>query len=100
VAHFKATVIILPNGILKIAGLPLEDGLYETDLKIEDEQLAALIKEALKPKKKKAKKTEGVEGKLEDEKKPVEKPSDDKKPAEKPAAKKPADAKKSPKKKN
>jgi len=55
VAHFKATVVVLPNGIVKTAGLPLDGDVYETDLRIEDEQLAALLKESLKPKKKKAK---------------------------------------------
>jgi hypothetical protein len=49
----------LPNGILKIAGLPLEEDLYQSDLRIEDEQLAALLKEGLKPKKKKGAKKEG-----------------------------------------
>ncbi|CAD5226752.1 unnamed protein product [Bursaphelenchus xylophilus] len=59
VAHFKATAIILPNGIIKVSGLPLETDLYETDVKIEDKALAALLQESLKPKKKKpAKKTE------------------------------------------
>lgn len=84
VAHFKATVIILPNGILKIAGLPLEENMYETDLKIEDEQLAALIKESLKPKKKKvAKKGDAVS-----EEKPAETeikvPEKEKKPIKSP----------------
>ncbi|CAD5219716.1 unnamed protein product [Bursaphelenchus okinawaensis] len=60
VAHFKATAVILPNGIIKLSGLPLETDLYQTDVKIEDKALAALLQESLKPKKKKAaaKKTE------------------------------------------
>jgi hypothetical protein len=87
VAHFKATAIILPNGILKIAGLPLEESLYESDLRIEDEQLAALLKEALKPKKKKEK-TEKVEKteKIEKPQETVKPATPKKKKTEKPAA--------------
>jgi curved DNA binding protein len=65
VAHFKCTAIIMPSGILKIAGLPLDLDTLQCDVKIEDEQLAALLKEPLKPKKKKAapKKEEAPEAK-------------------------------------
>lgn len=34
VAQFKATVLIMPNGLLKIAGLPLDMSLIETDAKL------------------------------------------------------------------
>lgn len=76
----------MPNGLLKIAGLPLEEDLYQTDLKIEDEQLAALLKEALKPKKKKGAKKEGGEPVAEAPKKEAEPPKkkDEKKPAKSP----------------
>ncbi|KAI6206926.1 Peptidase-M24 domain-containing protein [Aphelenchoides besseyi] len=53
VAHFKATALVLPNGIFKTAGLPFESDVYQTDLKVEDAFLSNLLKEQLKPKKKK-----------------------------------------------
>lgn len=55
VAHFKTTVILMPSGILKIAGLPLETDVIESDVKLEDEKLVALLKEPLKQNKKKKK---------------------------------------------
>ena len=39
VAQFKATVILMPNGPLKITGLPFEPALYQTELKVEDEEV-------------------------------------------------------------
>ncbi|XP_076437293.1 proliferation-associated protein 2G4-like [Babylonia areolata] len=64
VAQFKATVILMPNGPLKITGLPFEPELYQTDLKIEDEEVKALLaasasRKAAKKKKKKAGKSLG-----------------------------------------
>lgn len=53
VAHFKATAVILPNGIIKLAGLPLDTSLFQSELRVEDKALAALLQESLKPKKKK-----------------------------------------------
>lgn len=44
----------MPSGILKIAGLPLDTETLDSDVKIEDETLLALLKEPLKPKKAKA----------------------------------------------
>ncbi|KAI6228854.1 hypothetical protein M3Y99_01177500 [Aphelenchoides fujianensis] len=81
VAHFKATALILPNGVLKTAGLPFESDVYQTDAKVEDEFLAGLLKEQLKPKKKKKPAAGG------DEKKPA---ADAPKAEEKPAATKPS----------
>lgn len=60
VAHFKATAIILPNGIIKISGLPLETENYQSDHSIEDKALAQLLQESLKPKKKKAAKAKAA----------------------------------------
>ncbi|KAK7092938.1 proliferation-associated protein 2G4-like [Littorina saxatilis] len=59
VAQFKATVILMPNGPLKITGLPYEPELYQTDLKVEDEEVKSLLaasasRKAAKKKKKKA----------------------------------------------
>uniref|UniRef100_A0A914RST0 Uncharacterized protein n=1 Tax=Parascaris equorum TaxID=6256 RepID=A0A914RST0_PAREQ len=36
VAQFKATVLIMPNGLLKITGLPLDTSCIECDVKIDD----------------------------------------------------------------
>lgn len=59
VAQFKCTVLVMPTGLLKITGLSAPDpNVYSTERKIEDEKLAKLVTESLKPKKKKAKKDE------------------------------------------
>ncbi|VDM44912.1 unnamed protein product [Toxocara canis] len=36
VAQFKATVLVMPNGLLKITGLPLDTSCIECDVKIDD----------------------------------------------------------------
>lgn len=35
-AQFKATVLVMPNGLLKITGLPLDTSCIECDVKIDD----------------------------------------------------------------
>lgn len=72
VAQFKSTVILMPNGPLKITGLPFDPELYQTELQVEDEEVKAMLaasvsKKAAKKKKKKAGKSlaenaEGCEG--------------------------------------
>nr|KAG5707119.1 hypothetical protein BaRGS_011830 [Batillaria attramentaria] len=59
VAQFKATVILMPNGPLKITGLPFDVDLFQTEHKVEDEEVKALLassasRKAAKKKKKKA----------------------------------------------
>uniref|UniRef100_A0A0K0DK28 Zn-dependent protease n=1 Tax=Angiostrongylus cantonensis TaxID=6313 RepID=A0A0K0DK28_ANGCA len=54
VAQFKATVLIMPNGLLKIAGLPLDMNLIDTDAKLKDPELIATLNSQLKKKKKKS----------------------------------------------
>ncbi|XP_052807076.1 proliferation-associated protein 2G4-like [Mya arenaria] len=59
VAQFKYTVILMPNGPLKITGLPFESELYESEYSVEDEELKSLLsqsasRKAAKKKKKKA----------------------------------------------
>lgn len=77
-AQFKATVLIMPNGLLKITGLPLDTdvrfivcfrvGIFqalETTAKLEDATLVATLNQSLKPKNKKKKpatKKDGAEG--------------------------------------
>ncbi|KAK6046985.1 hypothetical protein COOONC_15511 [Cooperia oncophora] len=58
VAQFKATVLIMSNGLLKIAGLPLDMNLIETDAKLKDPELIATLNSQLKKKKKKPAKKE------------------------------------------
>jgi len=60
VAQFKYTVLVLPNGVLKITGLDFESELYETECVIEDEEIKKILstsisKKAKKRNKKKAK---------------------------------------------
>ena len=39
VAQFKFTVVLMPNGPLKITGLPFEKELYQSEHDIKDEDL-------------------------------------------------------------
>lgn len=69
VAEFKYTVLLMPNGTMKITGVPFELDHYETENSITDETLKNLLSLSLAPKKKKkpaAKKPEGEEVKVED----------------------------------
>ncbi|KAL4228794.1 Proliferation-associated protein 2G4 [Mactra antiquata] len=59
VAQFKFTVILMPNGPLKITGLPFETDYYTSEYSVEDEDLKTLLsqsasRKAAKKKKKKA----------------------------------------------
>ncbi|CAJ0930927.1 unnamed protein product, partial [Mesorhabditis belari] len=53
VAQFKATVLVMPSGLLKIAGLPLDVESLNPTKKLEDEALLKTLNSSLKPKKKK-----------------------------------------------
>ncbi|KHN80833.1 Proliferation-associated protein 2G4 [Toxocara canis] len=55
VAQFKATVLVMPNGLLKITGLPLDTSCIECDVKIDDPSVSSLLNSSLKPKKSKKK---------------------------------------------
>lgn len=48
----------MPSGLLKIAGLPLDQDLLDTQAQLKDENLVQTLKSALKPKKKPAAKAE------------------------------------------
>nr|XP_054756169.1 proliferation-associated protein 2G4-like [Lytechinus pictus] len=59
VAQFKFTVLLMPNGPLKITGIPVDLSLYPSDKTIEDKELKELLntsvsRKAQKKKKKKA----------------------------------------------
>ncbi|KAH9490552.1 Proliferation-associated protein 2G4 [Bulinus truncatus] len=59
VAQYKQTVILMPNGPLKITGLPIEENLYKSEYTVTNPDSVALLstsisKKAAKKKKKKA----------------------------------------------
>ncbi|XP_049797677.1 proliferation-associated protein 2G4 [Schistocerca nitens] len=60
VAHFKFTVLLMPNGPHRITGLPFEQELYQSELNVDDPDLKALLNTSANPKtaKKKKKKAE------------------------------------------
>jgi curved DNA binding protein len=60
VAHFKFTVLLMPNGPHKITGLPFDHELYKSEHSISDPQVQSILKSSANPKaaKKKKKKTE------------------------------------------
>jgi hypothetical protein len=43
VVQYKFTVLLMPNGPLKITGLPFESELYESDKSIQDEEIKVCI---------------------------------------------------------
>jgi len=51
VSEFKSTVLLMPNGTMKITGLPLDLEAYKTENKIEDKETLALLESALIKKK-------------------------------------------------
>merc|ERR1711894_407062 len=62
VAQFKFTILLMPNGPLKITGLPFEKEFYKSEKDLVDEELKTLLatsasRKAAKKKKKKAGKT-------------------------------------------
>ncbi|XP_017776448.1 PREDICTED: proliferation-associated protein 2G4 [Nicrophorus vespilloides] len=60
VAHYKFTVLLMPNGPHRITGLPFESDLYESEHSVTDPQLQTLLNSSANPKsgKKKKKKTD------------------------------------------
>lgn len=62
VAHFKFTVLLMPNGPHKITGLPFEQELYHSEYSVTDPELKSLLNSSANPKaaKKKKKKSEST----------------------------------------
>lgn len=60
VAEFKYTVLLMPNGQMKITGLPLDLDLYESEYKINDNDIKQLLTSATQKKKNKKKKKKGT----------------------------------------
>jgi len=59
VAEFKYTILLMPNGQMKITGLPLDLDLYESEYKIVDNDIKQLLTSATQKKKNKKKKKKG-----------------------------------------
>merc|ERR1712113_593634 len=51
VAQFKFTVLLMPNGPMKITGLPFDEALFKSEKKVEDNEIVTLLKQSAKPKK-------------------------------------------------
>jgi len=62
VGHVKFTVLVMPNGPLKVTGVPLHVDEIKTDLKVTDEELLKLLSTSVKKKKKNKKKRAGPAG--------------------------------------
>ena len=56
VAEFKFTVLLMPNGQMKITGLPFDLDLYESEYKITDSDIKQLLNSSAQKKKNKKKK--------------------------------------------
>jgi len=72
VAQFKFTVLLMPNGPMKITGLPFDEALYKSEKKLEDGEILTLLKQSTNPrankkKKKAAEKAVSEETKTADE---------------------------------
>ncbi|CAG7713870.1 unnamed protein product [Allacma fusca] len=65
VAQFKFTVLLMPTGSHKITGATVDPNLYESEHKIEDEELKKLLASSVNPSKKKKKKAPADKGKEE-----------------------------------
>merc|ERR1712241_284877 len=50
VAHFKFTVLLMPNGPHKITGLPFDESLVKSEKSVQDEEIVKLLKTSANPK--------------------------------------------------
>ncbi|KAG5680704.1 hypothetical protein PVAND_010195 [Polypedilum vanderplanki] len=80
VAQFKSTLLLLPNGTVLATGIPIDVNLYESEYKVEDEEMVKLLAEnpnvilpsttsKNKKKKKKASGSAGADKENDDEQK-------------------------------
>jgi len=60
VAQFKFTVLLMPNGPLKITGLPFDENLVKSEKSVVDEEITKLLKTSANPKAAKKKKKAAV----------------------------------------
>merc|ERR1712121_620153 len=71
VTQFKFTVLLMPNGPMKITGLPFDEALIKSEKKVEDGEILTLLKQSTNPRankkeKKAAEKAVSDEAKAED----------------------------------
>ncbi|CAF3949705.1 unnamed protein product [Adineta steineri] len=62
VAQFKFTLLLMPNGQMKITGLPIDLDLYESEYKIADSDIKQLLTSSTQKKKKNKKKKKSTTG--------------------------------------
>lgn len=62
VAEFKFTLLLMPNGQMKITGLPIDLDAYESEYKITDNAIKQLLASSTQKKKNKKKKKKGAAG--------------------------------------
>lgn len=62
VAEFKFTLLLMPNGQMKITGLPIDLDAYESEFKITDNDIKQLLASSTQKKKNKKKKKKGAAG--------------------------------------
>ncbi|GFS04234.1 proliferation-associated protein 2G4-like [Elysia marginata] len=65
VAQYKQTVILMPNGPLKITGLPIEEELYKSELSVVNPESVALLSTSISKKGAKKKKKKAVKAMAE-----------------------------------
>nr|CAH8853014.1 unnamed protein product [Trichobilharzia regenti]CAH8853016.1 unnamed protein product [Trichobilharzia regenti]CAH8853018.1 unnamed protein product [Trichobilharzia regenti] len=58
VAQFRFTVLLMPNGPMKVTGLPFDSSLYKSELKVKDQDIKELLAQPVKIQSKKKKKSE------------------------------------------
>jgi len=65
VAQFKYTVLLMPNGPMKITGFPFDEALVKSEHSVQDVEIQTLLKSSIKLKEKKKKKAAQAEVKAE-----------------------------------
>jgi len=68
VAQFKFTVLLMPNGPMKITGLPFDEALFKSEKKVEDGEILTLLKQSTNPRANKKKKKAAEKAVSEDAK--------------------------------
>lgn len=93
VAQFKFTVLLMPNGPMKITGLPFDADCYQSENAVEDEELKNLLATSANPKAAKKKKKKAEKAAIAASSSDIPTPAAAAPVAPKPAAPKPAAAK-------
>lgn len=48
VAQFKFTAVLMPNGLMKITGLPFDASLYKSEFKVKDAEVKEIMAQPVK----------------------------------------------------